>query len=71
MTTKLLPACEITDWKCPKCASDEVEGGSVEIDDGVATQDSNCLVCGFEWVCVYTFSSIYLRATGKRVEIPR
>ena len=71
MTTKLLPANEIKDWKCPKCASPEVEGHSVEIDAGVATQDSYCLVCGFEWVCVYTFSSIYLMDTDEVVEIPR
>ena len=71
MTTKLIAANKIKDWKCPKCESTEVEGHSVEIEDGVATQESNCLACGFEWVCVYTFSSIYLRDTDEMIEIPR
>lgn len=45
--------------KCPKCMSDDgIEGGSVEIDAGTATQECWCGECGAEWTDIYKLSGL-------------
>lgn len=39
--------------KCPVCASENIEGESVEIDAGTAWQDMSCGVCGSSWRDLY------------------
>lgn len=43
---------------CPNCQSQNIEGGSVEIDEGTATQDIRCLDCDSSWTDHYTISHI-------------
>jgi hypothetical protein len=38
---------------CPHCGEDQIEGESVEIDGGEATQDVSCLGCGATWTDLY------------------
>jgi hypothetical protein len=38
---------------CLFCDSDQIEGVGCEIDDGVCTQEINCLKCGEGWTDVY------------------
>lgn len=38
--------------RCPCCDSSNIEGGNVEIDDGGAFQEVEC-ICGFSWVDNY------------------
>ena len=42
---------------CPKCKSDQIEGGSFNVDSNGAAQEMNCLEegCEFEWADVYGF----------------
>ncbi len=43
---------------CPGCDSgDGVEGGSVEIDAGGASQNCYCVECGAEWTDLYDLKS--------------
>ena len=47
---------------CPFCGSSDIEGGSVELDAGYATQDVVCLKCEREWQDLYILAGfIYLR----------
>jgi transposase-like protein len=39
--------------KCPFCGSTNIEGHSVDIDQGAASQAINCLDCGKEWSDIY------------------
>lgn len=38
---------------CPVCGSDEIKGGSVEIDAGRGTQEVDCDICQSSWVDTY------------------
>ena len=38
---------------CPACESGNIEGHSVEIDNGIASQDVHCTDCAFEWRDLY------------------
>lgn len=40
--------------ECPFCGSGEIEGQSVEVDAGSASQKVGCNSCGREWLDVYT-----------------
>lgn len=42
--------------QCPRCGSTEIEGGSIDLADGRATQPQYCLSCDAEWDDVYLFS---------------
>lgn len=56
------PAFEVTNagyvlgrgTRCPVCRSENIEGGSVEVDAGAATQEVYCVDCGSEWEDVYS-----------------
>jgi len=39
--------------RCLNCESEDIEGGSVEVDAGGATQDIACLDCGATWTDLY------------------
>ena len=39
--------------RCPNCTSDNLNGGSIEIDGGCAYQGVCCLDCAAEWVDEY------------------
>lgn len=39
--------------KCPYCGSDQIEGESVDISSGSASQLVNCLECNSNWVDIY------------------
>lgn len=39
--------------QCPNCASDQLEGDSVEIDAGIAWQKVSCLDCDSSWTDCY------------------
>lgn len=38
---------------CPLCRSDQIEGGSVDIDGTLALQKVCCLDCNANWVDIY------------------
>lgn len=38
---------------CPSCQSTYIEGGSVNIEGGIATQDVGCTNCDAEWTDTY------------------
>src|SRR3990167_2422848 len=42
--------------RCPSCGSDQLEGGSVEIDTGIAWQPVTCLGCEAEWNDLYVLT---------------
>ena len=42
---------------CPACKSDEIEGGSVQVDTGSAWQSMNCNSCEATWNAVYNLVS--------------
>ena len=44
------------DSTCPSCWKEEVEGGSIDFDDGYMLQKMNCLACDASWMNHYTFS---------------
>ena len=44
--------------RCPYCGKDDIEGGSIEIDAGGASQEVSCLVCDEEWTDQYTLSDV-------------
>lgn len=43
---------------CPFCGSDEITGGFVEIDGGLAEQEMMCLDCESVWHDLYSLSHI-------------
>ena len=42
---------------CPKCESDDIEGGIVQVDSNTAYQDVSCNECETEWRDFYTLTS--------------
>lgn len=44
--------------KCPVCRSDNIEGGSTDIESDHAYQTVVCLSCHTEWRDVYTLTDI-------------
>ncbi len=44
--------------RCLNCGEHDIEGDSVEIDAGAATQGVRCNVCGHYWVDEYTLTSV-------------
>ena len=51
--------------RCPFCASAEIEGQSVEIDAGHATQAMGCQVCDREWVDRYVLVDVTAHRTRR------
>ncbi len=45
-------------YRCPVCDSDDIEGGSVEIDAGGATQEVSCKECDTEWTDIYKLDDV-------------
>ena len=45
--------------KCPYCHSEEIEGGSIEIDSNVATQEVWCHDCDEHWNDFYDFAGFH------------
>lgn len=43
---------------CPFCETDNIEGGSVEVNDGGAMQECNCADCGEEWTDIYKLINV-------------
>lgn len=41
---------------CPVCQSTQLEGSSVDIDSGVASQEIWCKTCGASWNDIYTLT---------------
>jgi hypothetical protein len=52
---------------CPKCKSDQIEGGSFDVDSNHCTQELACLDCNFEWVDQYTLTG-YGHFRGEELE---
>mgnify|MGYP001419004486 CR=1 FL=1 len=50
---------------CPICGSDEIEGGSVEIDGKICWQSVHCIDCMAEWDDIYELTFIEIRSFGK------
>jgi len=44
--------------RCPYCKSTDIEGSSVEIDAGGATQEIFCNNCDKEWVDYYKLADV-------------
>jgi hypothetical protein len=44
--------------KCLFCLSSDIEGGSVEIDNGGAYQPINCLACDETWTDSYKLTGV-------------
>jgi hypothetical protein len=44
--------------RCLFCEAEDVHGGSIEIDAGVATQEISCCVCDATWTDQYTLNSV-------------
>lgn len=47
--------------RCPMCQSDNIEGGQMNIECNVATQEVKCHNCGEEWTDLYTLTNIVPR----------
>ena len=43
---------------CPFCKTGNIEGGSVEINDGGAMQECNCTDCGEDWTDIYMLTHV-------------
>ena len=41
---------------CPVCQSTQLEGSSVDIDGGAASQEIRCKTCGASWNDIYTLT---------------
>ena len=44
--------------KCPYCKSDQIEGGSIEIDGETAWQTVSCLNCDKKWNDIYRLANV-------------
>jgi len=54
--------------RCLNCDSDNIEGGSVDVDAGGATQDISCNDCGSSWTDLYvldTVVNVHIEVGGK------
>ena len=43
---------------CLNCGSSNIEGGSINIDAGGATQDISCLTCDSTWTDLYKLDDV-------------
>ena len=42
----------------PECGNDQLEGGAIEVNRGVATQTLFCPECNWEWEDVYKLTKV-------------
>ena len=45
--------------KCLNCGSGNIEGDSVQVDAGGASQEVTCKECGSEWTDLYSLTDVY------------
>ena len=60
------------DERCPVCEDGQVEGDSIDIDSGQATQSITCNTCGAYWTNVYRlerYDGLHDEA-GYELEVP-
>ena len=43
---------------CPFCGGSDIEGQSIEVDAGQATQSMGCLTCDREWTDQYVLTDV-------------
>ncbi len=43
---------------CPVCGFNQIEGSSIEVDGGGASQDIHCLKCGSTWTDTYILTGL-------------
>lgn len=43
---------------CPFCQSHDIEGQSIDVEEGLATQEMHCNECEEDWTDVYKLSSV-------------
>lgn len=55
--------------KCPICGSDSIEGGPVQVDDGIAWQEIVCAECGNNWNDLYKLSGVETLSLDDDVEV--
>jgi transposase-like protein len=48
--------------RCPFCDSEDVGGGFISIEPGVATQLVNCSSCDKEWTDIYKLHDIQVQS---------
>ena len=60
------------DERCPMCECTDVEGDSIDINNGHAYQEITCTCCGANWKDVYVLRSYesLFDGDGKEVEAP-
>jgi len=49
--------------KCPFCGTQDIEGGSVTIEQNYAHQDVHCVVCEAEWSDAYRLEGLCVTRT--------
>ena len=59
---------EASGHRCPFCKSTMIEGGSVEIQSGEATQKVGCNECSAEWIDGYKISQVSILTMPQRYD---
>lgn len=55
---------------CPFCTTEgEIEGDSIEIDGGYASQEVWCKACGAEWKDLYTLAGVCVTLPDADVQV--
>ena len=49
--------CDHGGVHCPYCGSEDIVGGSIQIDIAVAWQPITCSACGRKWNDIYTIAA--------------
>lgn len=49
--------CALEEPRCSYCYSDEIVGGSIQIDGNIAWQPITCVDCGKKWNDIYTIAA--------------
>ena len=44
--------------RCPHCKSEDIEGDTVEVNEGEATQRVICCNCNQDWTDIYTLTDV-------------
>ena len=43
---------------CPGCGSEDIVGGDISVDTGIASQEMSCNECDLEWTDQYTLTGV-------------